>query len=281
VQEHTFTAFAFELKDPEKYNTQDPILDEAVLKDHLGLYEEQKGLFLLSFLGIGTGSLARLSPEGAALTSSHDARVRATPPETWKPGVAEQYALQLDKLSSGTASLEIVSMPTYLSRPNEAEPGKKYVTIVAILNHPWSRGTIHAVSADPLVPPAMDPHYYEDDFDLQNMVELAKFVRRLGKTSPLGDIIAREHNPGPEVQTDEELIAWIKQYTNSIAHTTGTCSMLPRDKGGVVDPRLKVYGTHNLRVVDLSIVPLQISAPTQTFTYGLAEQAADIIKGVI
>ncbi|KAI0287233.1 GMC oxidoreductase [Russula brevipes] len=282
VQEHTFTAFAFELKDPEKYNTQDPILDEAVLKDHLGLYEEQKGLFLLSFLGIGTGSLARLSPEGAALTSSHDARVRATPPETWKPGVAEQYALQLDKLSSGTASLEIVSMPTYLSRPNEAEPGKKYVTIVAILNHPWSRGTIHAASADPLVPPAMDPHYYEDDFDLQNMVELAKFVRRLGKTSPLGDIIAREHNPGPEVQTDEELIAWIKQYTNSIAHTTGTCSMLPRDKGGVVDPRLKVYGTHNLRVVDLSIVPLQISAPTQsTFTYGLAEQAADIIKGVI
>jgi hypothetical protein len=71
------------------------------------------------------------------------------------------------------------------------------------------------------------------------MIELTKFVRRLGKTAPLGDIIgaapdqpyitvadqclaalsfsAREHNPGPEVQTDEELIAWIKQYTNSIA----------------------------------------------------------------
>ena len=79
---------------------------------------EHKGLFLLSFLGIGTGSLARLSPDGAALTASHAARIHATPAETWRPGIAEQYALQLDKLSAGTASLEVVSMPTYFSRPS-------------------------------------------------------------------------------------------------------------------------------------------------------------------
>ncbi|KAI0247513.1 hypothetical protein BJV78DRAFT_1157164 [Lactifluus subvellereus] len=204
----------------------DPIADEAVLKEQPRLYPDHKGLFLLSFLGIGTGSLTRLSRDGPALTASHAARIRATPAETWRPSIAEQYALQLDKLSAGTAGLEM------------------------------SRHDIHAASADPLTPPALDPHYYEEDF-------------------------AREHNPGPEVQTDEELIAWIKQYTNSIAHTSGTCSMLPRDKGGVVDPRLKVYGTHNLRVVDLSILPLHIGAPTQTYVYGLAEQAADIIKGII
>ena len=73
------------------------------------------------------------------------------------------------------------------------------------------------------------------------MVELVKFARRLGKTSPLSDIIgasrcslkmfkthgltrslvsASEHNPGPEVQTDEELVAWIKEFTNSIARTS-------------------------------------------------------------
>ena len=79
---------------------------------------EHKGLFLLSFLGIGTGSLARLSTAGEALTASHVARVRATPPGSWRAGIAEQYALQLDKLSAGTASLELVSMPTYLSRPS-------------------------------------------------------------------------------------------------------------------------------------------------------------------
>ena len=73
------------------------------------------------------------------------------------------------------------------------------------------------------------------------MVELVKFARRFGKTSPLGDIIgasrrflkilrtrgltrclgsASEHNPGPEVQTDEELVAWIKEFTTSIARTS-------------------------------------------------------------
>ena len=94
--------------------------------------------------------------------------------------------------------------------------------------------------------------------DMQTMVELTKFVRRLGKTSPLADIIgttpwvqsrvqtvaddrlavfsplllcgcwvAREHNPGPEVQTDEELIAWIKQYSNSIARMCSFPSSSP------------------------------------------------------
>jgi hypothetical protein len=78
---------------------------------------ERKGLFLLSFLGTGTSTIARLSPNGAALTASHVARVSATSSETWRPGLAEQYALQLDKLSAGTASTSIVSMPVYTSRP--------------------------------------------------------------------------------------------------------------------------------------------------------------------
>jgi hypothetical protein len=79
---------------------------------------ENKGLFLLSLLGTGTGPVARFSPNGAALTASHVARVRASSPETWRPGLAEQYALQLDKLSAGTASTSIVSMPVYTSRPS-------------------------------------------------------------------------------------------------------------------------------------------------------------------
>lgn len=48
-----------------------------------------------------------------------------------------------------------------------------------------------------------------------------------------------------------------------VADTLGTLSMLPRERNGVVDPRLLVYGTKNIRVADLSIVPLQLAAHTQ------------------
>src|SRR5712691_6423797 len=81
-----------------------------------------KDLFLLCFLGIGTGSRARLSTDGEALTASHVARVGATMPGSWRVSIAEQYALQLNKLNAGAVSLEPVSMPTYVSRPSVSIP---------------------------------------------------------------------------------------------------------------------------------------------------------------
>jgi choline dehydrogenase len=61
-------------------------------------------------------------------------------------------------------------------------------------------------------------------------------------------------------------------------HAVGTCSMLPRSDGGVVDPQLKVYGTSNVRIVDASILPIQVSAHPQATVYALAEKGADLIK---
>jgi len=77
-----------------------------------------QSLFSLSLLGVGSGPIARLSPNGEALTAAHVARIRATPPETWKPGIAEQYSLQLDKLSVGTASTAFAYTPAYNARPS-------------------------------------------------------------------------------------------------------------------------------------------------------------------
>ena len=54
--------------------------------------------------------------------------------------------------------------------------------------------------------------------------------------------------------------------------------MMRRELGGVVDGRLKVYETKNLRVVDASVLPMQISAHLSSPLYGVAEKAADIIK---
>lgn len=54
--------------------------------------------------------------------------------------------------------------------------------------------------------------------------------------------------------------------------------MMARDLGGVVDPKLKVYGTSNVRVVDASVLPLQVSGHLTATLYALAEKASDIIK---
>lgn len=105
-------------------------------------------------------------------------------------------------------------------------------------------------------------------------------MRKVAKTEPLASLLGREVNPGPTVQTDEDISLWLKKYLTTVHHTSSTCSMLPRDKGGVVDPQLRVYGTEKLRVVDLSVVPLIPSAHPQSVVYAIAEQAADIIKGV-
>ena len=64
----------------------------------------------------------------------------------------------------------------------------------------------------------------------------------------------------------------------SVSHPIGTCAMMRRSLGGVVDARLRVYDTVNLRVVDASVLPLQVSAHLMSTLYGVAEKAADLIK---
>ncbi|KAK2760059.1 aryl-alcohol [Colletotrichum kahawae] len=59
---------------------------------------------------------------------------------------------------------------------------------------------------------------------------------------------------------------------------SGSCAMMPREQGGVVDERLRVYGTKKLRVVDASIFPIEPSGNIQSTVYAVAERAADLIK---
>ncbi|KAJ6580893.1 alcohol oxidase [Mycena capillaripes] len=194
----------------------------------------------------------------------------------------KQYEIQLKHLQDQEPSCEFILWPLFMPVPNAPAPGTQNLTLTALLNHPISRGSIHIASSDPLIPPNIDPNYFEHEYDLLQLVEQIKFCRKILEQDPLKKLLTgTEVRPGPDVQTDEQIADYVKSTFSTTWHTAGSCSMLPLADGGVVDNRLKVYNTTNIRVVDISIVPLQIGAHLQATAYALGELGADIIKGKV
>ena len=132
------------------------------------------------------------------------------------------------------------------------------------LSHPFSRGSVHISSADPLAPPAIDPNYFSNPADLDILARGADFCLRLWETEELGGSVKKRVLPGdlPGRDNDEVRLEKIKEYEKEyvgpVFHPVGTAAMMKREEGGVVDPELKVYGTSNVRVADVSILPLVI-----------------------
>jgi hypothetical protein len=80
------------------------------------------------------------------------------------------------------------------------------------------------------------------------------------------------------VTTDDDWLDWIRESAGSEYHPSSSCAMLPQDQGGVVDANLRVYGLANVRVADASVVPIALSSHLMSSTYGVAEQASNIIR---
>ncbi|KAG6855598.1 hypothetical protein H0H87_000393 [Tephrocybe sp. NHM501043] len=139
-------------------------------------------------------------------------------------------------------------------------------------------------SADPFVYPTVKVNYFAADVDLDIQVATARLSRKILTTAPMSSLTTGEAIPGGAVPdnaergTDEAWKSWIKQNFVTVAHPVGTAAMMRRSLGGVVDAQLKVYDTKNVRVVDASVMPLQVSAHLSATLYGVAEKAADLIK---
>ena len=149
---------------------------------------------------------------------------------------------------------------------------------------PFSRGNVHINSTNTTAQARMDPRFFEIDFDIDVGIATAKFVRRFFTTPPLVDLVnVTSFSPSfeaiPEDASDDVWLQWLKKtpYQPNYHHL-GTCAMLPRDMGGVVDNEFRVYGTDNVRVVDLSVVPLQVAGHSMSLLYGIAEWAATKIR---
>lgn len=208
-----------------------------------------------------TSMIAQMRTDRDANVAAYDA------PAAVKAGYNATYTAQIDRLfPSQIGPIELLFALSFGG-----------VQVQAALQHPLSRGSIKVTSTNPFTPPSIDPAYLSNPVDMTILREGFKLARRVGTTPPLSTYTSSESAPGTSVSSDSQWEQWIRSTVGTEFHPSSTCSMLPREQGGVVDKNLKVYGTQNVRVVDASVPPISFSAHLMSITYGLAEVGSEMI----
>jgi choline dehydrogenase len=170
--------------------------------------------------------------------------------------------------------------------PGSYKQGRTYIlddypgmTAGAWPHRPESRGHVRARTTDPFVDPVIQPNYLSDPMDRRTLIGGMRLLRRMLGTPELAPFVDQETLPGPDVQTDDELLGFAYENGTTTYHLIGTAKMGPAsDPGAVVDDELRVHGMERLRVIDASIMPSMPSANTYATTLMIAERGADMIR---
>jgi len=146
--------------------------------------------------------------------------------------------------------------------------------------YPKSRGTLRLASADPRSAPLIDPRLLSEAEDILPLRRALRIARAAFASPAFARYQGREIAPGPEIDSDAELEAYIRQTGYTVHHPVGTCRMGDlADDATVVDPQLRVRGIAGLRVADASVMPLLVGGNTNAPTVMIAERCADFILG--
>ena len=156
---------------------------------------------------------------------------------------------------------------------SEAHPG---VTTSVCHLRPHSRGQVRLKSADPRAAPAIFANYIAAEEDRNAMISGLRWIRKIFAQKPISDHIVEETAPGVNFQSDEEILAFIRDNAQSMYHPVGTCKM-GQDPMAVVDERLRVHGILGLRVIDAAIMPNIPSGNTNAPAIMVGEKGADMI----
>jgi choline dehydrogenase len=151
------------------------------------------------------------------------------------------------------------------------------MTISCYQLRPESLGSIHIRSANPDEHPSIRFNFLADPIDQRAMIDGFRMVRKIANAHALDHLRGDEFSPGTDVATDEQILTWIRQNSQTAYHPIGTCRM-GQGPNTVVDDKLRVHGIAGLRIADASIFPTMPSGNTNAPSIMVGEKAAELIK---
>lgn len=292
LQDHPYVSLSFEVADGVQ--TGDVMRDPKVVDALMAQYQTSRsGPF-----AAGAASSQAYMPvvdfldtKGRSeLTQLLEEFLNKNPNDAEFPAKKQQFdRLRSILESSDDASIQYLMAP--LQYDSSAGPDIKamyslerpgnYITILTCLSHPFSRGNVQICSSDPEEKPVVNPNYLSHPLDLEILARHLQYLEILTRTQPLASMLRENGRRIPEGRfvgdlssaKDHAIRTCVSNY-----HPCGSCAMMPKELGGVVNERLIVHGTCNLRVVDASVFPLSPRGNIQSSVYAVAERAADLIK---
>lgn len=182
--------------------------------------------------------------------------------------------------AQATPNLEYHVQPISLDR--FGEPPHQFPAFTASVCNvrPTSRGTVRITANDPRAHPAIAPNYLATEEDRRVAVEAIRLTRRIvNESAALKPYAPVEFMPGPQFQSEAELVQAAGQIGTTIFHPVGTCKMGRADDAtAVVDTQLRVRGIDGLRVIDASVMPTITSGNTNAPVMMIAERGSRLVQ---
>jgi choline dehydrogenase len=179
-------------------------------------------------------------------------------------------------LDSPDATISIAPFLYEMVGKERRVSAQKGITMNVNVLRSESTGSVHIKSADPAEPPAIRFNFLSTEHDRTGIVTVLRKGRELMATSPLKEVTGQEIAPGAHLQSDADLLEWVRNNAETTYHPVGTCKM-GNDPRAVVDPELRVHGIAGLRVADASIMPTLTSGNTNAPAIMIGEKCAAMV----
>ena len=224
----------------------------------------------------GVGENLEDHPEGLVMWDAKQPMV-TTSTQWWEIGI---FTMTQEGLDRPDLMFHYGSVPFDMNLVRHGYPTTENAfCLTPNVTHARSRGTVRLRSRDFRDKPKVDPRYFTDPHDERVMLHGVKLAREIVSQSAMDDWRGDELAPGPDAQSDDELLDYIHKTHNTVYHPSCTVRMgAADDPDAPLDPRLRVKGVRGLRVCDGSIMPILVAPNPVITTTMIGEKCSDMVK---